>query len=337
MKKRILAVAVIISLTLLCGCSKTNDVQKETKNGQAGTSAEINTTSNSTDSTTSAEEEATSQEKTDYLAMTQPVIENGHYVFNLYSLSKEAIDTFGEDFAEFYVKVVDAYMSGETKIPCTNQDYADMLCIILPREMPAFEADTTVNNITDYDGEYITLHYANTVDEHKKLVEDIKNATNSYLESVSPDDSEQLKAEKVYNAMSKVMLYDYEGMNTRENIEAYYGMLNHTGVCVTFSNIYMFLLKQVGIECTLVSAMSGPDMEGHVFNLVKINGQNYFCDTTFEISETKGNGFIYFGETAENRINDGICKDWMSVGLYNVKDYTEIDIAKKPITIIPLS
>ena len=39
---------------------------------------------------------------------------------------------------------------------------------------------------------------------------DIKNATNNYLESVSPDDSEQLKAEKVYNAMSKVMSYDYE-------------------------------------------------------------------------------------------------------------------------------
>jgi hypothetical protein len=86
-------------------------------------------------------------------------------------------------------------------------------------------------------------------------------------------------------------------------------------VCVTFANVYNQLLTQLGIKSTIASCDYAPTM-GHVWSIVTLDGKDYFCDPTFELSRDSGNGYLYFGMSYADRINDGTGKDGIRAGRY---------------------
>lgn len=83
--------------------------------------------------------------------------------------------------------------------------------------------------------------------------------------------------------------YDmYEQSNKREDFED----INLTqfisvgkGVCRHFASFTKYLLNSLGVECERVNAngdyYNNPDVEGHAFNVVKIDGKMYFLDNTW--------------------------------------------------------
>ena len=97
-------------------------------------------------------------------------------------------------------------------------------------------------------------------------------------------------------------------------------------VCVTFANVYNQLLTQVGIKTTIATCEYDATM-GHVWSVVTLNGQDYFCDPTFELSYDRGSGYIYFGMNYADRIEDGTGAQGIRCGRYYTRSMDATMIA----------
>ena len=135
------------------------------------------------------------------------------------------------------------------------------------------------------------------------------------LADVTTDMSEVEKAKTIYHALCTRMTYDDSALEELERKNSYYAYLNNSGVCITFANVYNQLLMQVGVKATVATCDYKPTM-GHAWSVVTLDGKDYFCDPTFELSQNKGNGYIYFGMSYADRIKDGTGKDGIRAGKY---------------------
>lgn len=266
----------------------------------------------------------------------QPVVKNGHFEYNPYILTKNTLEYLGNDFAVFYKDFVDAWLSYKTSCPCKDKNYAEMFLSVMYYEFPLFTADGEFDLQNGYDESTKTLSWSyksKSKAEHNKLISDFTAAANSFLNQVKASDSEQLRAQAVYHAFCTSMTYDYDIMTTRERIDAYYAYTLHRGICVTFACAMSQLFAQVGVTATVVSGDTSSG--GHVWNVVTIDGNNYFCDSTFELSTNSGNGFVYFGMTLKDRLNDGsgFSESNMTIGAMNTKSVSETALSEKTLQI----
>lgn len=75
--------------------------------------------------------------------------------------------------------------------------------------------------------------------------------------------------------------YNYDKNTVPPESYTDYGVLiNKKGVCEGYAKAFMRLANQAGIECIYVSGDA--EGEGHAWNIVKIEGQYYHIDTTFD-------------------------------------------------------
>ena len=123
------------------------------------------------------------------------------------------------------------------------------------------------------------------------------------------------------------MTYDDVALEEIERKESYYAYLNNSGVCLTFANVYNQLLTQVGIKTTLAHCDSD-DTIGHTWSIVTIDGKQYFCDPTYELSYDKGNGYKFFGMNYADRTADGLGESGIRYGRYYTRLLEEDMIAK---------
>lgn len=266
----------------------------------------------------------------------QPTVKNGYYEYNPYMLSENTLEYLGNGFADFYVGFVDAWLSYKTSCPCSDKNYADMFLSVMYYEFPLFTADGEYDFLTGYDEKTNTLNWSyksKDKSEHDKLISDFSAAANKFLSKAKASDSEQLRAEALYHAFCMSMTYDYDIMETRERIEAYYAYTLNRGVCVTFASALSQLFTQIGVKSTLVSgdATAG----AHAWNVITLGGKNYFCDSTYELSVNSGSSYSYFGMTMNDRLNDGsgFSKDSIVIGTLNIKSADEVEISEKALQI----
>jgi hypothetical protein len=55
---------------------------------------------------------------------------------------------------------------------------------------------------------------------------------------------------------------------------------------------------------------------GHAWSIITIDGKDYFCDPTFELSYDKGEGYRFFGMTYAERVADGLGRSGITAGRY---------------------
>lgn len=281
--------------------------------------------------------QSSSYEQADYDSKTlpakmKPIIENDAYIYNPYLLSLEALEMYGNDFADFYITFVDAYLNYETSIDCPNKKYADYLSTIIYYENPMFNMDISYNSFNWYDSDnhLLSWNYTKDKEEHNHIITQLEDAINSFLIGITPSDTEKDKAKKLFNNFNQKMEYDFEALKTRENIEPYYAYVDYKGICITFALAYSQLLTNIGIENTISSGM-GDNEEGHVWNMITIDGVNYFVDPTYQITTKKTDRYYYFGMSLSNRLNDGsgFNKEEISVGRYVIKSLNDINISNQ--------
>ena len=248
----------------------------------------------------------------------EPRIMDGKYVYNVFMLSEESLQLMGNDFALFYCDFVDAILDYRSETPCPEKVYAELLSSVIYYDFPLFNACAEpFEFLKHYDREtnMIKIEYKYSADEHQKLIDQILKAADEMLATVSPDMSDIEKAKNIYHAICTRMVYDDSALEDLERKDSYFAYLHNSGVCVTFANVYNQLLTQVGIKTTLATCEYDATM-GHVWSVVTLDGKDYFCDPTFELSHDNGNGYIYFGMNYADRTRDGIGKDGIRVGKY---------------------
>lgn len=269
-----------------------------------------------------------------------PNTENGVYSYNFFALSEEALNKYGNVFADMYVDFVKAYLNYETEIVCpttpasdgygTDIHYGDFIQNVVYYEFPVFAADA---EFSDYDIETKTLTWKYKVGkaEHDSTVEEFKTLAESYMNNVKPSDSDAVKAQKVYHNFSPKMTYDFDVLETRVHSEPYYAFKLNRGICTTFAKAYAVLLTQVGVKCSIVGGeyTTGP----HAWVVFTADGENYFADPTFELSINNGMSYVYFGESYERRINDGFDENSVYIGRYDAADGRSYGISDHDIRI----
>ena len=249
------------------------------------------------------------------------MIVDGEYYYNAFMLSRETLEFMGNDFADFYVGFVDAFLNYETEFPCPDKRYAAMLSTVIYDEFPLYNACAEEFNFVEhYDSEKgtVTIEYKYDKEKYDEIVKEFFEAANKLLTAAKPDQADEEKARNIYHAIASSMTYDYSAMEKIERKESYYAYLNNSGVCVTFANVYNQLLTQVGIQTTLAHC-DNTDTVGHTWSIITLDGKQYFCDPTYELNYDNGNGYKFYGMNYADRTADGTGAMGIRYGRYNVR------------------
>ena len=248
----------------------------------------------------------------------EPMIRDGKYVYNAFMLSEESLQLMGNAFADFYVGFVDAFLNYRSEIECPDKRFAEMLSSIIYYDFPLYSACAeTVEYVKHYDPETKILSIVYKYDEqtHADMIERFLEAADTLLAEASPDKTDVENAKSIYHALCTRMTYDYSALTEFERKENYYAYLHNSGVCITFANVYNQLLTQVGIKTTLAHC-DHPETVGHVWSVVTLDGEQYFCDPTYELSYDSGAGYHFFGMNYADRTADGLGAKGIWYGRY---------------------
>ncbi len=135
----------------------------------------------------------------------------------------------------------------------------------------------------EYKNENIDISYLCTPEERTSFNDKLKYALEKFLTSVSDDMSEYEKELALHDALLNTLIYDNAAAADSANdpfaFTAYGALVNGTAVCEGYSRAFQLLMRCVGIECTLATGSSKE--QGHMWNKVKIGGEWYNVDTTW--------------------------------------------------------
>ena len=245
-------------------------------------------------------------------------ITDGKYSYNPYMLSLESLQLMGNDFALFYCDFIDAILNYRSEVSCPQKSYAEMLGSVIYYDCPIFDACAQpFEFFKHYDSETntVSIDYKYGAEEHQKLIAQFQQAADAMLAAAAPDMGDVEKAKNIYHALCTRMDYDDSALEDWERKDSYYAYLHNSGVCITFANVYNQLLTQVGIQTTLATCEYDATM-GHAWSVVTLEGEDYFCDPTFELSYDNGSGYLYFGMNYANRISGGTGAGGIRMGKY---------------------
>ena len=246
------------------------------------------------------------------------MIQDGCYIYNAFMLSEESLQLMGNDFADFYVDFVDAFLNYRSEIECPDKRFAEMLSSVIYYDFPLYRACAeTVEYVKHYNPEtgMLSIVYKYDAQTHAGIIDRFMEAANTMLADTSPDKTDLENAKSIYHALCTRMTYDYSALTEFERKENYYAYLHNSGVCITFANAYNQLLTQVGIKTTLAQC-DHPETIGHVWSVVTLDGEQYFCDPTYELNYDGGAGYRFFGMNYVDRIADGTGAQGIWCGRY---------------------
>lgn len=105
----------------------------------------------------------------------------------------------------------------------------------------------------------------------------IQKAVNRLLEGIDSNAGDYEKVKYVYDTLIKET--DYQ-LDSPDNQNIYSVFVNHLSVCQGYAKATQYLLNRLGVECVLVLGTVNHG-EGHAWNLVKVDGDYYYVDTTW--------------------------------------------------------
>ncbi len=127
--------------------------------------------------------------------------------------------------------------------------------------------------------EKITLSGTYTMDaeQEKQKLLSIDAYAKTCLDGMPEDADEYRKVKYVYEYLIQNTEYD---LNAPENQNILSVFLQGKSVCQGYAKATQYLLNKAGVFCTLVEG-SVKGREAHVWNLVRVNGDYYYVDTTW--------------------------------------------------------
>lgn len=126
------------------------------------------------------------------------------------------------------------------------------------------------------------------VEQYEQKIQQIKNQIITQLEGKT--DYEKIKL--IHNYLIDTI--EYEETITQKHIYDIYGaLINKKCVCEGYAKAFQYLMNEIGIENTIVIGVgtnSKNQTENHAWNYVKLNGQWYAVDVTWDDPIITGGG-----------------------------------------------
>ena len=125
-------------------------------------------------------------------------------------------------------------------------------------------------------------NYSELTKSYSNVTEDDINTINSILNSIiKPGMTETEKIRTVHNWIVCNTTYNDKYYDRGDSFNHVSNLLkNKTGVCQGYSVTFYIFMKQMGIPCTLV--MGNTDDVSHAWNAVKLDGNWYYIDVTWD-------------------------------------------------------
>lgn len=135
----------------------------------------------------------------------------------------------------------------------------------------------------------ISLKYNETAEDLKKAQAQFDEQTKLILEGANKHSSDYDKEVFVHDALVKRVEY-YTKSDMGQS--AYSALVNGKSVCAGYARAFQYLMQQLDIPCYYCTGYSGED---HAWNIVKLNGNYYNVDVTWD--DTKPSTYDYFNKT----------------------------------------
>jgi hypothetical protein len=166
-----------------------------------------------------------------------------------------------------------------------------------------------------YTQEYkISQSLKNSLAESRMTPEDrdVLDKVNSIIGQIIKDGMTDYEKElKIHDYMVLSSKFDYDNLiaNTvpPESFTPYGLLINGAGVCQAYADSAKLLLNAAGIECEVITGTA--DGSSHAWNIVKLDGQYYMLDVTWDdvIPDRKGKvSYSYFNLTSNRLAKDHV-------------------------------
>lgn len=120
--------------------------------------------------------------------------------------------------------------------------------------------------------------------QNKKLFKKVNNI----IKSIITDDMSELEKEKaVYDWLTSEVEYDHRHYDIpnaapRKSYEPYGAIVDGRAVCLGFATAFQLFMDVLDVECITVVGAAFSSREDHAWNMVKINGEWYCTDATWD-------------------------------------------------------
>ncbi len=118
--------------------------------------------------------------------------------------------------------------------------------------------------------------YTMEYEERVRIQSQIDASVEELLAGISITDSDYEKAKYVFEILVQNVDYDASAQNNQNIISAF---LNRATVCQGYACATQYLLKLLGIESVIVTGNA--NAQSHAWNLVRLDGEYYYMDTTW--------------------------------------------------------
>ncbi|MCR4734706.1 MAG: hypothetical protein K5829_06880 [Treponema sp.] len=167
----------------------------------------------------------------------------------------------------------------------TEDEFFDTMDAVIYDNPEAFWWDGNYRYWTNSDDTVTSFKFKNWLEdsEIEQKYEEFWNATSPILFYASKLPDEMSKIKYVHDYLCLSIEYDdesYESGNTGGKLQtAYSGAVEYKTVCAGYSTLFEYYLQNLGIPCTYISSGS------HAWNFLKVNGQYYQTDVTWNDTE----------------------------------------------------
>lgn len=138
----------------------------------------------------------------------------------------------------------------------------------------------------------VIFKYSMSPSEIKRRNKKIEKAVKPFIKGIKESMGDYEVALRAHENIINLIDYDSIGLDIQEkdpdrynkpdNLRSVYGVfVEEKAVCAGYARAYQYLLNRLGIECAYVK---GPCLDGemHAWNLVKLEGDYYYVDVTFD-------------------------------------------------------
>ncbi len=298
MKKRYLPIVLIAALTLTaCGRGAGGGAQVPATITDEENTVHDFTSKDPEEAYASAVSESETETESDTVedagfAIGENVVD-GKYVFNSHVFSVNDTAAWGTNGRDALFNLCDALRKGEDTFECANEQ-AYMNAIggrLINYYFPVASNCVMEVEGTGFENGVGKINYLIPKEEflerEKAFEEQIVTILN---ENVKPEYSDFEKALALYVYISQNYTYDYDkadrlGPDT-DDVLTYSPLALGKGICQEFSGLYSYLLMQCGVQADVVCGdMYDATTPGHQWDFVRINGTDYYVDTTFALHD----------------------------------------------------
>lgn len=275
--KKLMAVALAASVCLGIGCTKVPDAK-----GESGSQSTVQNIGESVPNQSSEN------------GSDLPDVVVGNYKWDPYVWGDSLTRAYGESMKETTFNLIKALINGEETFEYVNESDIWNIPLVSLIVCPYYDKIITGDILTK--NGTATLTYKVSKDEAKVIIDDFAKSVESVLNvSIAEGDSDEVKALMVHYNFSKTLDYDLDALDdSNMDIDAspYRAMVERIGICQSFAFALAHLYLQCGVDSN--AAMGSSPKYAHMWVYMKLNGEEFFIDPTWEDTHN-GTGLSFFG------------------------------------------